>query len=52
MTKISVAPESEVNEMRGKYTVKTRWSVLVLESGLGYGLGLGSGLGSGLKSGV
>ncbi len=32
--------------MRGWYTVNTRWSVAVLESGLG--LGLGSGLGSGL----
>ena len=36
-SRISVAPESEVNEMRGWYTVNTRWSVAVVESGLGSG---------------
>ena len=44
VTRISVAPESEVKVMAGRYTVKTLWSVI--ELGLGLGLGLGSGLGS------
>ncbi len=35
VTRISVAPESEVEVMRGWYTVNTRWwSVVVLESGV------------------
>ena len=53
-----MAPESEVKVMRGRYTVKTRWSVNGLVSGLGLGLGsvlwleLGSGSGSWLGLGL